>query len=139
MELMSRSQENFIVMTVIYNVITDFTISDDKSVRDARELCAELCERPYEEVSPYIKNMVYQSLTNYSSIIQAFTPYLRNWKWERLPLLTQAILIMSYVHFYLVEKEDKRIIIDTAVELTKTYVEEKQGKFVNAILDKVLK
>ena len=134
----SRTQENYIVMTVIYDVITDFVISEDKSIRDARELCAELCECSYEEVPPFIQNMVYQSLANYKTIVETFTPFLKNWKWNRLPLLTQAILIMSYVHFYFVEKIDKKIVINIAVNLAKTYVEEKQGKFVNAILDKVL-
>ena len=48
---------------------------------------------------------------------------------------------MSYTHFYYVEKGkvDKKVVINTAVELAKKYVEEKQAKFINAILEKVLK
>ena len=45
---------------------------------------------------------------------------------------------MSYAHFYYVEKIDKRIVINVAVELAKKYIEEKQAKFINAILDEVL-
>ena len=44
----------------------------------------------------------------------------------------------EYAHFYYVEKIDKRIVINTAVELAKKYIEEKQAKFINAILDEVL-
>ena len=45
---------------------------------------------------------------------------------------------MSYAHFYYVEKVDKKVVINTAVDLAKKYVEEKQAKFINAILDGVL-
>ena len=38
-----------------------------------------------------------------------------------------------------VEKIDKSIVINVAVDLAKKYIEEKQAKFVNAILDEVLK
>ena len=45
---------------------------------------------------------------------------------------------MSYAHFYYVEKVDKRIVIDIAVNLAKKYIDDNQAKFINAILDKVL-
>ena len=135
---LSRNQENYIVMTVIYDELTDFVHGGGKVFRDARNLVSELAEMPYEEVSDYIKNMIAQSLNHYGDIVKAISPKLTNWKWDRLPLLTQAILMMSYAHFYYVEKIDKRIVIDTAVEFAKKYVEEKQGKFINAILDGVL-
>ena len=79
------------------------------------------------------------SLKHYGDIKEAYGPYLKDWKWDRLPLLTQAILIMAYSHFYYVEKVDKRIVINVSVDLAKKYIDEKQAKFINAILDKVLK
>ena len=67
--------------------------------------------------------------------MNAYIPHLRNWKWERLPLLTQAILLMSYAHYYYIEKVDKKIVINVAVDLAKKYIDDKQAKFINAILD----
>ena len=75
------------------------------------------------------------SLKNYGEIKAAFTPYLKNWKWDRLPLLTQAILLMSYAHYKYVEKVDAKVVINVAVELAKKYIDDKQAKFINAILD----
>ena len=134
----TRNQENYLIMTVIYDELDDFIHGEGKVFRDARELISETAEIPYEEVSPYVKNMIVQSLNHYGEIISAFQPFLKNWKWERLPLLTQSILIMSYTHFYFIEKVEKRIVIDIAVNLAKKYIDEKQGKFINAILDGVL-
>ena len=84
-----------------------------------------------------MKNVVSYSLNHYGEIKDAFAPKLVKWKWERLPLLTQAILMMSYAHTK-VEEVDKRVVIDVAVSLAKKYVEPKQAKFINAILDGVL-
>ena len=125
-------------MTVIYDELNDYFIGGGKSFRDARELTSELCECSFEEVDPYIQNSIAQTLNNYGAIRDAFIPFLKNWKWERLPLLTQAILLMSYAHFYYVEKVDKTIVINIAVTLAKKYIDEKQAKFINAILDGVL-
>ena len=134
----TRNQTHYIVMTVIYNELNDFIYGKSEPSRDARELISELCELPFEECDDYIKNCVSVSLSKYGEIVNAFLPHLKNWKWERIPLLTQAILIMSYAHYYYVEKVDKRVVIDIAVNLAKKYIEEKQAKFINAILDGVL-
>ena len=122
-------------MTVIYNELTDFTFGDQKVFRDARELIAGLCECDIKEVDPYIIDTVMVSLQKYGDIKNAVLPYLRNWAWERLPLLTQAILLMSYTHFYFIEKVDKKVVINVAVNLAKKYIDEKQAKFINGILD----
>lgn len=136
---MSRNQENFIILTVVYDELNDFCYGDKKDFRDARDLISELSSCSYDEVSDYIKASVALTLQNYGTIRSAFLPFLRDWKWERLPLLTQAILLTAYAHFYFVEKIDKKIVINIAVDFAKKYVDEKQGKFINAILDGVLK
>ena len=138
MEKISRNQENFIIMTVIYDEIADQVAGKGANFRDVDEIIREMTDDPlpFKEHSAYVQNMISSVLNNYGSIITAFQPHLRNWKWERLPLLTQSVLLMSYAHFYYVEKIDKRIVINTAVELAKKYIEEKQAKFINAILER---
>ena len=138
--MISRNQEHFIIMTVIYDELTDFTYGNKEYIRDAKFLMSELSELPYENVSPFVKNMVSYCLNNYGKIKNTFNPHLVRWKWERLPLLTQSILLMSYAHYFESgENVDKKVVIDVAVRLAKEYIEEKQAKFINAILDEVLK
>lgn len=135
---LSRNQQHFVIMTVIYDEITDFVVGKGNTFRDATSLIEELTNQSFDEVDVYIKNTVALSLTNYGKIIAAFEPFLINWKWDRLPLLTQAVLIMSYAHYYYVEKVDKKIVINIAIELAKKYIDPKQAKFINAILEKVI-
>ena len=132
----SRNQSHYIIMTVIYNELIDFNFSESKYERNAIEMINDMYQEKGEEVDPYAINVVVNALQNYGEIVSAFTPYLNKWKWERLPLLTQSILLMSYSHFYFVEKDvDKAVIIDVAVNLAKRYIDDKQAKFINGILD----
>ena len=59
------------------------------------------------------------------------------WNFDRLNLLEQAILVMSYTHKQ-TQDTDKRIIINIAVKLAKNYLDKDDYKFGNGILDKVL-
>ena len=138
MEKISRNQENFIIMTVIYDELADFTAGNNQPFRDVKEIILEITDIPLKEHSHYVQNMIASVLQNYGEIVNKFIPHLKDWKWDRLPLLTRAVLLMSYAHFYYVEKIDKRIVINVAIELAKKYIEEKQAKFINAILDEVL-
>ena len=134
---LSRNQTHLVIMTVIYNELVDYSFSDGSNFsRSAEEMiCDMVGEQDINNIDPFIKDMVMISLQKYGEIVTAYTPYLRNWKWERLPLLTQAILLMSYTHFYFVEKVDKKVVINVAVDLAKKYIDDKQAKFINAILD----
>lgn len=135
----NRNQQHYIIMTVIYDELNDFYLNGGKVFRDARDLTSELCEMPYEEVDDFIKSSIANSLQNYGTIVSEISKFLKGWTWERLPLLTRAIFMMSYAHFYYVEKIDKRIVINIAVDLAKKYTEPEQAKFIHAVLDGVLK
>lgn len=135
----SRNQAHHLAMTVIYNELVDYNFGDGSFVRDAREMLSDLFEMPIEQIDPIIINTVVFSLQKYGDIVAAFVPFLKNWKWERLPLLTQSILLMSYSHYYYAEKVDKKIVINVAVDLAKKYIDDKQAKFINGILDGVIK
>ena len=130
MEL-SRNQEHFIIMTVIYNELTDFTFGEGKLVRSANEIISSMCS----EASPFVIDSIMISLQKYGEIKNAYIPYLNKWKWERLPLLTQAILLMSFTHYKYLGPVDKNIVINIAVNLAKKYIDDKQAKFINGLLD----
>ena len=130
MEL-SRNQEHFIIMTVIYNELTDFTFGEGKLVRSADDIIHSMCE----QASPFVTDCIMISLQKYGEIKAAYIPYLNKWKWERLPLLTQAILLMSFTHYKFLGPVDKSIVINIAVTLAKKYIDDKQAKFINGLLD----
>lgn len=139
--MLSRKDENYIIMTVIYMELNDFNFGKNLTPRNASNLMKELCiEKGSEKVPNFVTDMVNLTLMHYGEAVNAIIPYLKEWKWERIPLITQAILLMSWTHFYKVEKIAKAIIIDVAINLAKEYInEKKQVNFINAILDNILK
>ena len=136
---LSRNQQNYLIMTSIYMELNDFNYGDKANPRSSKEIMLGLLsDYDMDTIPPFMEDMVNVSLLRYGEAVSLFTSHLKDWKWERLPLITQAILLMSYTHFYHIEKIDKAIVINVAVDLAKEYVEEKQAKFINAILDETL-
>lgn len=145
----SRNQQNYIIMTIIYEALTDLSVHRESAFRDFDELVNDFSlneilsemETDVEsiKVDKYIGTSVDLALRHYVDVINMVSPFLKNWTWERIPLLSQAIILMSVSHFYYVEKVDKRIVIDVAINLAKKYIEEKQAKFIHALLNEVLK
>lgn len=135
--MLSRHEQHYIIMTVIYNELTDFTYGKNEVSRPVEELVKEI--NPLAENDPYILDSISVTLLHYKDIANLIIPLLNSWSWDRIPLLTKAILLMSYTHFYDIDKTDKKIVINEAVNLAKKYVDDKQARFINAILDKLLK
>ncbi len=76
---------------------------------------------------------------NINDVRQIITNQLvKNWTWERIPQVTKAILINAYCESQ-VSQLDKKIIIDQALITAGKYCEANDKKFINAILDKIIK
>ena len=130
----SRNQEHELIMTCIYDALIYSHMSEEFSVEEIMESVFEV---EYDEISFFCKEMVIKSLAHINEIKQTFQERMPKWNFDRLNLVEQAILIMSFTHKR-TQNEDKKIIINIAVKLAKKYLEKDDYKFVNGILDKVL-
>lgn len=131
---LSRNKEHELTMTCIYDALTYSNMGQEFSLED---IMTSVFEVEFDEISLFVKEIVVKSLANVNKIKQLFQEKMPKWSFDRLNLVEQSILLMSYTH-KLVEDVDKRIIIDIAVKLSKKYLDKDDYKFVNAILDKVL-
>ena len=131
---LSRNQEHELIMTCIYDALIYAHMSEEFSVEEIMESVFEV---DYEDISFFCKEMVIKSLAHINEIKKIFQDKMHKWNFDRLNLVEQAILIMSYTH-KTTQNEDKKIIINIAVKLAKKYLEKDDYKFVNGILDKVL-
>lgn len=72
-----------------------------------------------------------------TQIIDRINSLLRDgWKFERLPMIDRAILFMAISEITL-EFDDRAIIINEAIEISKIFSEEDQYKYINGLLDKL--
>lgn len=80
-----------------------------------------------------------ESIINQRADLDAkYIPFLSNWRLERIGLCTKLILRYAIWEIYNTDTEHK-IVINEAVELAKCFAEKDAYKFINGILDEVVK
>ena len=124
-------------MVAIYDALTYIAMDEPINVEDL--ITGLFDDVAYEDCDPFVKGALIAVIGHYGEAVKAFNAKMRNWTFDRLNRVEQAILLLAYVHFYFVEPDDEKgIVIDVAIKQAKTYLEPKDYKFVNAILDNVL-
>ena len=131
---LSRNQEHELIMTCIYDALIYANMEQEFSVE---EIMTSVFEVNYDEISLFCKEIVIKSLAHLNEIKDKFQENMPKWKFDRLNLVEQAILVMSFTHMT-TQKVDKSIVINIAIKLAKKFLEKDDYKFVNGILDKVL-
>lgn len=131
---LSRNEEHELIMTCIYDALLYSNMGKEFSIE---EIMCSVFDVEYDEISMFAKEMVIKSLSHINEIKEIFQVRMPKWSFDRLNLLEQAILLMSYTHKQ-IENSDKSIIINVAVKLSKKFLDKDDYKFVNGILDKVL-
>ena len=95
-------------------------------------------EDAFDNISVFVKETSIKVLKNYEELKNIIEPNCVNWKFNRINLVLIAILMLGIGEYKYVGGVDKAIIIDICVKLAKKYGDEKDYRFVNALLDKVL-
>ncbi len=62
-----------------------------------------------------------------------------NWRLERMPLVDRNILRLAIYEMWHQNDVPKLVVVDEAVELAKRFGSEQSGKFVNGVLDGLMK
>ena len=133
---LSRNKEQEKILGILYQALV---LIDLKQELDVKQLLMDAYDCDFEDVPLFSQQILVYSLKNLDKITKAFQANMINWTFNRINKLEQALLILSYSHFYYVKDVDKKVVIDVAVKLAKKYLDSTDYKFVNAILDKTLK
>lgn len=132
---LSRNKEQEKILGILYQALV---LIDLKQELDVKQLLMDAYDCDFEDVPLFSQQILVYSLKNLDKITKAFQANMINWTFNRINKLEQALLILSYSHFYYVKDVDKKVVIDVAVKLAKKYLDSTDYKFVNAILDKIL-
>lgn len=133
--IISRNKEHELIMISIYDALTYVAMNEEFSLQDTME---NIFLMPYEDIPYFSKEVTIKALKNINEIIEAFQKNMPTWKFDRLNQVERAILLESYAAYKIVGDIDKKIMINVAVNLSKKYLDKKDYKFVNGILDKIL-
>jgi len=87
----------------------------------------------------YAKSLVTGTLEHLEEIDLLIRQQAEHWRLERMPAVDRNILRLAIYEFLYETDVPKLVILDEAIELAKAFGSEQSGRFVNGVLDGVLK
>jgi N utilization substance protein B len=81
-------------------------------------------------------NLFKGTIQNLELIDIEIKKHLKDWDYESIGKVEKAILRLG-AYEIIIERTDKRIIINEAIELAKVLADNRSSKFINAVLDAV--
>ncbi|OEC00581.1 antitermination protein NusB [Lysinibacillus sphaericus] len=98
-----------------------------------------------EEAKAHIKgqptNAFYEKIINGTAehleeIDAALSQHLEKWSLARLPKIERTVLRLAVYELLYMQETPKRVVLNEAIELCKTFGDDKSSKFVNGVLSK---
>ena len=102
---------------------------DDRGARSAQTAAA------YD----YGKSLVAGTLEHREEIDELIREQAEHWRLERMPVVDRNILRLAVYEFLYETDVPKLVVLDEAIELAKRFGSEQSGRFVNGLLDGLLK
>ena len=87
----------------------------------------------------YAQRLVRGTLQDTEAIDELIRRHAENWRLERMPAIDRNILRLAIYEMLHEESVPNVVIVDEAIELAKKFGSESSGRFVNGLLDGVLK
>ena len=87
----------------------------------------------------YAKSLVQGTLGHLDEIDGLIRQQAEHWRLERMPAVDRNILRLAVFEFLYESDVPKLVILDEAIELAKEFGTDQSGRFVNGVLDGILK
>ncbi len=92
-----------------------------------------------DEAFTYARRLVEGASKHGEAIDELIRRFAENWRLERMPIIDRNILRLAIYEMLYESSVPKVVIVDEAIELAKKFGSENSGRFVNGLLDGVLK
>lgn len=87
----------------------------------------------------FCSKLVYGVMEKKEELDRMLTGYLVNWQFDRLAAIVRNILRLALFEMLFLDEIPAVVSINEAIEITKIYQDEDASRFVNGILDKILR
>lgn len=116
------------------------SLKEDRTLEEAMALILpeeKSNEGIVNDALAYLKILVVGVQEHLDDIDQTITKHLKNWTINRLERTNLLLLRLATYELLYQPDVDKRIVMNEAIELTKTFNDEQSSKFVNGILQSI--
>lgn len=135
---MNRKKSRELAMKALYqitinNVSSEQALENIKILNEEEELAID------NEIDfKYISNIINGVMVNVEEIDAKIKENLKNWQLSRISKVNLCILRLSIYEILYMEDIPNVVSINEAIELCKTFSEEKAPKFINGVLANLL-
>lgn len=105
----------------------------DNTELSVTEAITYITESP---VNKFYEQLVRGTMENKDAIDKAIVEKLENWSLDRLPKIERTVLRLAVYELLFGEDAPHKVVLNEAIELCKTFGDEKSGRFVNGVLSK---
>jgi transcription antitermination protein NusB len=92
-----------------------------------------------DEAFDYAQQLVRGAVEHQEQIDELIRGQADNWRLERMPAVDRNILRLAIYEMLFERETPKLVVLDEAIELAKKFGSEQSGRFVNGLLDGLLK
>lgn len=92
-----------------------------------------------EEAFAYARSLVEGALRHRDEIDELIRRQADNWRLERMPAVDRNILRLAVYELLYQDETPQLVVVDEAIELAKKFGSENSGRFINGLLDGLLK
>lgn len=89
-----------------------------------------------EQTNAFLNRLVQGTTEHKEQIDAALEEKLENWTLSRLPKIERTVLRLAVYELLFDEDTPNKVVMNEAIELSKTFGDEKSSKFVNGVLSK---
>lgn len=108
-----------------------------RPLRDRAETARQ--RRRVEDAFEYAQTLVRGTVDHREEIDSMIRGQADNWRLERMPAVDRNILRLAIYEMLYERDTPKLVVVDEAIELAKKFGSEQSGRFVNGLLDGLLK
>lgn len=84
----------------------------------------------------FYEKLVLGTIENLAEIDESLISKLENWSLTRLPKIERTVLRLAVFELLFMKDAPARVVMNEAIELCKTFGDDKSSKFVNGVLSK---
>lgn len=130
----SRNKIQELSVFALYQYLFYYSYQDRPSLKEIIESVFDCSSKECDE---FAKTLIKTAIKNADDSIKNISSYLKDWTFERLNIMEQAILLSAYTQYTYMD-QPKTIAINVAVDLAKKYCDDNSYKFINGVLDNCL-
>lgn len=92
-----------------------------------------------KQINPFVKELLQHTIQFQTEIDNLIKETVEHWTFNRIAVLDRNVLRLAIAELLYIDNIPVKVTINEAVELAKRFSTKDSGKFVNGILDKIVK